>query len=197
MSRRRVTWAATEGVRPAGRPPITPGRYPCAPTRSVGLGGRRVPDGVSVTAAPSHRMGLIGENRVGNATLLRQIGRARCRPQAMLGSPIFARARRGTDHRAHARSRLSGRGSPSRLLRRRGTAQLSRPRRRHPPPPRCGHGNPRRPCPLLAGRQPDPRRRRRRLRRNLSAPTQLGNDLLAAALARSQTAEGLRRTLFR
>ncbi|WP_086824747.1 ABC-F family ATP-binding cassette domain-containing protein [Streptomyces sp. NRRL B-24572] len=35
------------------------------------LGGRRVLDGLSLTAAPSHRIGLIGENGVGKSTLLR------------------------------------------------------------------------------------------------------------------------------
>ncbi|MFC7466873.1 ATP-binding cassette domain-containing protein [Actinomadura keratinilytica] len=35
------------------------------------LGGRRVLDGVCLTAAPGHRIGLIGENGVGKSTLLR------------------------------------------------------------------------------------------------------------------------------
>ncbi|MEU5696229.1 ABC-F family ATP-binding cassette domain-containing protein [Actinosynnema sp. NPDC020468] len=35
------------------------------------LGDRRVLDGVSLTAAPGHRIGLIGENGVGKSTLLR------------------------------------------------------------------------------------------------------------------------------
>ncbi|MGW5497824.1 ABC-F family ATP-binding cassette domain-containing protein [Streptomyces olivaceoviridis] len=35
------------------------------------LSGRRVLDGVSLTAAPGHRIGLIGENGVGKSTLLR------------------------------------------------------------------------------------------------------------------------------
>ncbi|MFF5139316.1 ABC-F family ATP-binding cassette domain-containing protein [Streptomyces sp. NPDC013157] len=35
------------------------------------LGGRRVIDGVSLTASPGHRIGLIGENGVGKSTLLR------------------------------------------------------------------------------------------------------------------------------
>ncbi|GAA3310671.1 hypothetical protein GCM10020295_78370 [Streptomyces cinereospinus] len=37
------------------------------------LGGRRVLDGVSLTAAPGHRIGLIGENGVGKSTLLRTL----------------------------------------------------------------------------------------------------------------------------
>ncbi|MER7930240.1 ABC-F family ATP-binding cassette domain-containing protein [Streptomyces sp. NPDC096057] len=35
------------------------------------LGGRRVLDGVTLTASPGHRIGLIGENGVGKSTLLR------------------------------------------------------------------------------------------------------------------------------
>ncbi|MBW8707423.1 putative ABC transporter ATP-binding protein YheS [Streptomyces sp. MBT84] len=35
------------------------------------LGGRRVLDGVCLTASPGHRIGLIGENGVGKSTLLR------------------------------------------------------------------------------------------------------------------------------
>ncbi|MFD8223173.1 ABC-F family ATP-binding cassette domain-containing protein [Streptomyces massasporeus] len=38
------------------------------------LGGRRVLDGVSLTASPGHRIGLIGENGVGKSTLLRLLG---------------------------------------------------------------------------------------------------------------------------
>ncbi|WP_318199562.1 ABC-F family ATP-binding cassette domain-containing protein [Streptomyces sp. SCL15-4] len=37
------------------------------------LGGRRVLDGVSLTASPGHRIGLIGENGVGKSTLLRML----------------------------------------------------------------------------------------------------------------------------
>lgn len=35
------------------------------------LGGRRALDGVSLTAAPGRRIGLIGENGIGKTTLLR------------------------------------------------------------------------------------------------------------------------------
>ncbi|MFI6561216.1 ABC-F family ATP-binding cassette domain-containing protein [Streptomyces sp. NPDC050534] len=35
------------------------------------LGGRRILDGISLTASPGHRIGLIGENGVGKSTLLR------------------------------------------------------------------------------------------------------------------------------
>ncbi|WP_189593690.1 ABC-F family ATP-binding cassette domain-containing protein [Streptomyces massasporeus] len=38
------------------------------------LGGRRVLDGVCLTASPGHRIGLIGENGVGKSTLLRVLG---------------------------------------------------------------------------------------------------------------------------
>ncbi|MFJ2766830.1 ABC-F family ATP-binding cassette domain-containing protein [Streptomyces sp. NPDC087300] len=40
------------------------------------LGGRRVIDGVSLTASPGHRIGLIGENGVGKSTLLRVLAGA-------------------------------------------------------------------------------------------------------------------------
>ncbi|RKR92072.1 macrolide transport system ATP-binding/permease protein [Micromonospora pisi] len=40
------------------------------------LGARRVLDGVSLTAAPGHRIGLIGENGVGKSTLLRLLAGA-------------------------------------------------------------------------------------------------------------------------
>ncbi|MFC6014714.1 ABC-F family ATP-binding cassette domain-containing protein [Plantactinospora solaniradicis] len=40
------------------------------------LGERRVLDGVSLTAAPGHRIGLIGENGVGKSTLLRLLAGA-------------------------------------------------------------------------------------------------------------------------
>ncbi|MFD9902688.1 ABC-F family ATP-binding cassette domain-containing protein [Streptomyces sp. NPDC059063] len=40
------------------------------------LGGRRVLDGVSLTASPGHRIGLIGENGVGKSTLLRLLAGA-------------------------------------------------------------------------------------------------------------------------
>ncbi|MET8143311.1 ABC-F family ATP-binding cassette domain-containing protein [Sphaerisporangium sp. NPDC005288] len=40
------------------------------------LGTRRVLDGVSLTAAPGHRIGLIGENGVGKSTLLRLLAGA-------------------------------------------------------------------------------------------------------------------------
>ncbi|GGT31411.1 ABC-F family ATP-binding cassette domain-containing protein [Streptomyces chromofuscus] len=40
------------------------------------LGGRRVLDGVRLTASPGHRIGLIGENGVGKSTLLRVLAGA-------------------------------------------------------------------------------------------------------------------------
>ncbi|MFE0450294.1 ABC-F family ATP-binding cassette domain-containing protein [Streptomyces sp. NPDC058914] len=40
------------------------------------LGGRRVLDGISLTASPGHRIGLIGENGVGKSTLLRLLAGA-------------------------------------------------------------------------------------------------------------------------
>ncbi|MER6066805.1 ABC-F family ATP-binding cassette domain-containing protein [Streptomyces sp. NPDC001792] len=40
------------------------------------LGGRRILDGISLTASPGHRIGLIGENGVGKSTLLRLLAGA-------------------------------------------------------------------------------------------------------------------------
>ena len=40
------------------------------------LGTRRVLDGVSLTTAPGHRIGLIGENGIGKSTLLRLLAGA-------------------------------------------------------------------------------------------------------------------------
>ncbi len=39
------------------------------------LGGRRVLDGVSLTASPGHRIGLIGANGVGKSSLLSEVDR--------------------------------------------------------------------------------------------------------------------------
>ena len=40
------------------------------------LGARRVLDGIGLTGAPGHRIGLIGENGVGKSTLLRLLAGA-------------------------------------------------------------------------------------------------------------------------
>jgi len=40
------------------------------------LGGRRVLDGVNLTASPVERVGLIGDNGVGKSTLLRLLAGA-------------------------------------------------------------------------------------------------------------------------
>lgn len=79
MTRRRAV-PARPRPRPAGPQPNTP---EATTTRSAPpaallahdlvrtFGARRVLDGVSLTAAPGHRIGLIGENGVGKSTLLR------------------------------------------------------------------------------------------------------------------------------
>lgn len=71
------SWPAPEADRPAGREPITlDGTTMTSPALLAHdivrtLGSKRVLDGVSLTAAPGHRIGLIGENGVGKSTLLR------------------------------------------------------------------------------------------------------------------------------
>ncbi|MER5476826.1 ABC-F family ATP-binding cassette domain-containing protein [Streptomyces sp. NPDC002734] len=72
---------ARRGVlRPAGRPPATSEGTPVSALIAHdlvhSLGGRRVLDGISLTAAPGRRIGLIGENGVGKSTVLRLLAGA-------------------------------------------------------------------------------------------------------------------------